>query len=118
MSISCTSGQMLSGPSTSTCMGNGEWEPDLREVACVDASTTLSQEGKFAVASSVTVFVVTSLLFFIIGYLSRRFCRRESGKTADSEAVKDEISIYDDIELKQQEHELDLKENAAYVPVQ
>ena len=41
----------------------------------VGASTTqtfdseaLSQEGKIAVASLITVFVVTSLLFFIIGF--------------------------------------------------
>ena len=29
-----TSGYLLAGPSTSTCMGNGEWMPDLRQVHC------------------------------------------------------------------------------------
>ena len=62
--------------------------------------------------SYLTLFTCISDTFSTNGW------RSESGKTADSEAVKDEIYIYDDIELKQQEHELGLKENAAYVPVQ
>ena len=130
MSLTCNSGLMLSGPSTSTCMGNGEWEPDPREAECVDASTTvhmttqrsfdleaLSQDGKIAVASSVTIFIVTLVLFFIIGFLSGHFCCRESGKRAHHEVVKNETPIYDDIVLNQQEHELELKENVAYAPV-
>ena len=121
VTLSCTMGQVLSGPRLSTCMGNGEWEPDPREAFCVhvDANTTqmfdseaLSQEGKIAVASSVTIFVVTALLFFIIGFLSGLFCPRKSGKPADGEVVTKEIPIYD-VELKQQEHELELKENVA-----
>ena len=60
---------VFSGPRLSTCMWNGEWEPDPREAFCVhvDTNTTqtldseaLSPEGKIAVASSVTV-LVTSL---------------------------------------------------------
>ena len=102
VTLTCKSGLTLSGLSTSTCMGNGEWEPDLREAECVDASTTvhymttqrsfdseaLSQDGKIAVASSITVFVVTSVLFFIVGFLSGHFCQRESGKTADHVVAK------------------------------
>ena len=30
----CPRGQILNGSNSSTCMGNGEWEPDPREVAC------------------------------------------------------------------------------------
>ena len=30
----CPTGAILSGPNSSTCMGNGEWEPDPREVNC------------------------------------------------------------------------------------
>ena len=33
----------------------------------------ISQDGKIAVASSVTVFVMTSMLFFIVGFLSGHF---------------------------------------------
>ena len=30
----CSPGLILTGPNTSTCMRNGEWEPDPREVKC------------------------------------------------------------------------------------
>ena len=124
MTLACTSGLLLSGPSTSTCMENGEWEPDLREAECVDASMTtqilsqaLSQERKIAIASSVTVFIVTSVLFLIVGFLSGHFCRRKR-KAVDHKVVKNKTPIYDDIiVLKQQEHELELKENEAYGPI-
>ena len=39
-------------------------------------SAALSQDGKIAVGSSVTVFGVASLLFFIVGFL----CVRRKGK--------------------------------------
>ena len=34
VTFTCPPGQVLIGYSTSTCMGNGEWEPDPREVTC------------------------------------------------------------------------------------
>ena len=79
-------------------------------------SETLSQDGKIAVASSVTVFVVTSLLFFIIGFLSGHFCRKKR-TTADHKVAKKQIPYYDDVVLKQPDQELELKENVAYSPV-
>ena len=33
--FTCPSGWTLSGPSSSTCTRNGEWEPDPREVNCI-----------------------------------------------------------------------------------
>ena len=32
--FACSRGLMLSGPNSSTCMGNGEWEPNPRDVEC------------------------------------------------------------------------------------
>ena len=32
--FTCTSGLELSGPTSSTCMGNGKWEPDPRKTNC------------------------------------------------------------------------------------
>ena len=34
VSLSCPAGLVFTGASRSTCMENGEWEPDLRAVAC------------------------------------------------------------------------------------
>ena len=36
ITFNCSSGleQLLVGPNTSTCMGNGKWEPDPKEVEC------------------------------------------------------------------------------------
>ena len=34
VSFSCLPGMVLNGPNSTTCMENGEWEPDPREVAC------------------------------------------------------------------------------------
>ena len=35
VSFSCPPGLVLTGPSTSMCMGNGEWEPDPSQVNCI-----------------------------------------------------------------------------------
>ena len=35
ISLLCPHGLTLTGPDTSTCMSNGEWEPDIRNVTCV-----------------------------------------------------------------------------------
>ena len=34
LSFDCPPQHVLIGPNTTTCMGNGEWEPDPREVEC------------------------------------------------------------------------------------
>ena len=33
--FACPSTHALTGPNTTTCMGNGEWEPDPRLVECI-----------------------------------------------------------------------------------
>ena len=113
-------------------MGNGKWEPDPREAECISNSTTvhmttqgsfevLSRDGKIAVASSVTVFVVASILFFIIGFLCGHFCQKNrKPSTAAAETVppsggQTQIPYYDDVVLQQ---ELELKANVAYAPIQ
>ena len=35
ISLLCPHGQMLTGADESTCMSNGVWEPDIRNVTCV-----------------------------------------------------------------------------------
>jgi hypothetical protein len=51
-------------------------------------SEGLSQEGKISVASSVTVFTVVSILFFIVGFLCGHFCQKNrKSSTAAGETV-------------------------------
>ena len=39
--FSCPSELVMIGPNSATCMGNGEWEPDPREVACTGGSIVI-----------------------------------------------------------------------------
>ena len=81
----------------------------------------LSQEGKIAVASSVTVFIVASILFFIVGFLSGNIYQMRRKATAETvpPSGQTQIPYYDDVMLQQHdEQELELKENVAYVPLQ
>ena len=73
-----------------------------------------------AIASSVTVFVVSSVSFFIIGFLCRHFAHvcvkpkplSESGSPSEERPT---VSLYDDVIPQQQTHEqLELNENVAY----
>ena len=83
----------------------------------------LSQEGKIAVASSVTVFVVTAILFFTVGFLCRHWCARRKAKRTHSEiSAPENLTLgslyYDDVLPKQHNMEvLELKENIAYGPI-
>ena len=81
VTLACPPGMTLKGPDTLLCMGNGEWEPDSNKVKCKNESTVkqgmLSRDGKIAVASSVTIFVVTAILFFIVGFLCGHFCQKK-----------------------------------------
>ena len=76
----------------------------------------LRQQEKIAVASSVIVFAVTSILFFIIGFLSRHFClkQRKTAGTA-SPIEQPQIPYYDDVVLRRHvEQELELKDNVQW----
>ena len=141
VTLICTSGLTLIGSNASTCMGNGEWEPDPEDVECVATNnitvhmteSALSKEGKIAVASSVTVFTVASILFFVVGFLCGHFCqkKRKSSTTAATSSSEiappmttdgqTQIPYYDDVVLQQptrpSETDLELKENVAYGPL-
>ena len=41
--FSCPTGQTLTGLNTSTCMENGEWEPDPRRLECKGKITVINQ---------------------------------------------------------------------------
>ena len=76
----------------------------------------LSQEGKIAIASSVTVLVVASILLFTIGFLCGNFYQRKRKTAVETSSVvstggQTQTPYYDDVVLKQ---EVELKKNAAY----
>ena len=81
----------------------------------------LTGDGRIAVASLATAFVVGSVLFFVTGFLCGHYCRK--GKKSMAPASQCEKTIthgtpyYDDVVLNQQQ-ELELKGNVAYAPVQ
>ena len=45
ITYTCPSGFVLTGPNVSVCVGNGEWEPDPREVACIGEMLQLQYEN-------------------------------------------------------------------------
>ena len=61
VTLVCPAGMTLNGPDTLLCTGSGEWEPDHNKVEYKNESIVqiklLSQDGKIAVASSVTVLL-------------------------------------------------------------
>ena len=75
-------------------------------------------------ASSVTVFTMASISFFIVGFLCGHFCKkkRKPVNAAAGETVPPGVAIsgqtqipyYNDVLLKQ---EVELKENVAYGPL-
>ena len=69
--------------------------------------------------SSVTVFVLTSIVFFTVGFLCGHFCQNKR-KTAGNVSHKktQRTPYYNDVVLQQHQQELDLKENVVYGPIQ
>ena len=90
-------------------------------VYCYDINTGgsfsgLSDDGKIAVASSIAVFIMTSILCFTSGFLCRHFChnmKSEKESVTQSENVLG-TPYYDDVVLNQCEQQLESKENIAY----
>ena len=135
--FSCSPENILFGPNISNCTENGQWEPSISDVNCqpqvstaestvvvistIHSDCVCTDDGKIAVASSVTAFVVGSILFFITGFLCGHFCRKEKKAmvpaASQCEKTTHGTPYYDDVVLNQQQ-ELELKENVAYAPLQ
>lgn len=56
-------------------------------------------------ASLITVLIVASVLFFIIGYLCGHFQRKKRTETSP---------LYDNVQSQQYRQEMELKDNVAY----
>ena len=88
---------------------------------------SLSRDGKIAVASSVTVFTVASILFFVVGFLCGHFCQKKSKSSTTAAAGETvppggsgghtQTPYYDDVVIQQSDQELGLNKNVAYGPI-
>ena len=57
ITLTCATGAILSGPNSSICARNGEWEPDPRAVECThehDLTTGTTMPGMYATKFSVS----------------------------------------------------------------
>ena len=83
---------------------------------------TLSRDGKIAVASSLTVFLVASTLFFIFGFLCGHSVGKKRETMVETSVAEIQTYLQDDIvhtnsESPQQNFELELTANVAYSSV-
>ena len=59
LNFTCPPGLVLTGPNTTTCMENGEWEPDSRQAKCIGkVNKTLLECNLFN-----NILVVTNAIF-------------------------------------------------------
>ena len=73
---------------------------------------------KIAVASSVTMFVVTSIMFFTVGFLCGHFCQNKRKTAAGNISHKKTLGTPYVVVLQQHQQEFELKEKVAYGPIQ
>ena len=89
-------------------------------------SPTITMIVIIAVVSSVTVFILSSILFFIIGFVSGRFSKREKSssnvhtsedRTIPTPSPQQSVVYEDIIAPRQHDKDLEMKENVAYGPI-
>ena len=59
--LKCPPRLTLVGPNASTCMGNGEWEPDLREVKCHGKNNLNMNSNKYIFFETVPAVPATTV---------------------------------------------------------
>ena len=73
ITFTCPHGQILNGSSSSTCIGNGEWEPDLQEIKCTGKSLSVSAIN----------FVASMRVLFVYHVYYYRYTNNYHHPTAD-----------------------------------
>ena len=82
-------------------------------------SADQSPDVKITIGSSVTVFVLSTVLFFIIGFVSGHFCHKQRKSvqlvTSPPPHVHPTIPLYDEVLPK--DSEVQMETNSAYLTV-
>ena len=78
------------------------------------AGSSLSRDEIIAIVSSISVFIVSSSLFFTFGYMCGHYRRKQEQKFS---SVEKPNPVYEDVLPKDHEQNLELKSNIAYAPV-
>ena len=77
----------------------------------------MSQDVKIAVGTSITVSIVCSLLFFIVGFMCAHFSHKQKQPIETVPPLEGIPGpLYEDIQPKRNE-EVELKTNVSYGPV-
>ena len=79
----------------------------------------LSLDAKIAVGSSIVIFVFSSVLFFVIGFVFGQFCQKRKQTTESLPPCEATTTpLYEDISLPQDSNQkIELKTNVAYGPL-
>ena len=59
-------GQTLNGSNSSTCMENGEWEPNPGEVDCIGEMGTTSSMSALSINIILYLFITMIIILFIL----------------------------------------------------
>ena len=70
-----------------------------------------------AIASSISLFIVTSVLFSVFGYLCGVYCQKQQQNSPSSANKPTPGPAYEDVLPKDYEHKLELQSNIAYAPI-
>lgn len=114
---------------TVICNQEGIWEPNPAEI-CTEASgmthdnmtnpgsspAALSLDAVIAIVSSITVFVVSSILFLVIGFVWGH-CFSQKQKELPKETLTTHTQstlLGEDVQPNSMDKDLELKENVAY----
>ena len=76
----------------------------------------MNQDGIVAVASSISVFIITSIFFSIFGCLCDRHYRKRT-QNPPSAANQPAPAYYEDVLPKDCKQKFELQSNVAYAPI-
>ena len=69
INFTCITGMELVGPNSTTCMGNGEWEPNPRDVTCKSKSSSVVICYLYHHVLNQSTVVPLHLLMVVISFL-------------------------------------------------